>query len=57
MKKKLKLTSLNVKGVENLEVDKLQKIRGGGTCTSTGGSCTLKQSLHDKFAAAPASAE
>jgi hypothetical protein len=57
MKKKLKLISLCEKGIENLEVEKLQKIRGGGTCTSTGGSCTLKQSFHDKLADWPVTAE
>jgi hypothetical protein len=57
MKEKMKLTSLNEKGIEKLEVEKLQKIKGGGTCSSTAGDCTLKQSFHDKFADWPVVAQ
>ncbi|NVO11652.1 MAG: hypothetical protein HXX16_16945 [Bacteroidales bacterium] len=53
MKTKLKLTSLHEKGVEKLEVEKLQNIKGGcppGICKAPGqGSCNTTESFHDKF--------
>ncbi|NVO11651.1 MAG: hypothetical protein HXX16_16940 [Bacteroidales bacterium] len=51
MKTKLKLTSLHEKGIEKLEVRKLQSINGGcppGICSNKDGSksCTNEQQYH-----------